>query len=61
MHHIKLPKEIMTRVRSHNEFVLHKYHGLDETEILRKLPQTIKTEIMEGILSQYDQNILINS
>jgi len=51
MSHIKIPKNIINRVRKFNDFVTNKYKGLDENEVLADLPSTIRYEVMDHLLS----------
>jgi len=51
MRHVKLPMEIMKRVKNYNEYIWRKYRGLDENLILEDLPSTTRQEILEFLLN----------
>lgn len=53
MKHIKLPQEIILRVKNYNEHIFSKYKGLDEDKILSELPSTTRQEIFEFLLTEY--------
>jgi len=52
MSHIKLPPELIHRVKKYNDHIFNKFKGLDENKILGELPNTTRLEIMEFILSE---------
>jgi len=52
MKHVKLPGEIIHRVKSYNEYIWKKYRGLDENLILDDLPSTTRLEILEFLLNE---------
>jgi len=51
MNHMKLPGEIMKRVKNYNEYIWRKYRGLDENLILEDLPSSTRQEILEFLLN----------
>ena len=52
MAHIKLPKELMNRVKKYNEHMFSRYKGLDEAKILADLPVSTRNEILEFMLNE---------
>ena len=52
MAHIKLPKELMNRVKKYNEHMSDRYKGLDEAKLLADLPVSTRNEILEFMLNE---------
>ena len=53
MNHIKLPEDLMKRIRQFNALIWDKYKGLDENQILNSLPGPARQEMLEFLLSEY--------
>lgn len=53
MKHVKLPHNVVQRIKNYNEYIWQKYQGLDGNVILEDLPSTTRQEILEFLLTEY--------
>ena len=53
MEHIKLDEKLVKRVNRYFESLWKKFKGINDSEILEDIPETIKNDILINMLKEY--------
>ena len=52
LNHIKIPPKIKKRVNRYHDCLWVKFKGIDDNQILKEIPETIKDDLLISILRE---------